>query len=54
MSYVKIQRSIFQPIEDLIKIGVYKNEQEAISALVHDQAMLKVEHFKNNIKKNGK
>ncbi|MCZ7401285.1 MAG: hypothetical protein O8C61_03600 [Candidatus Methanoperedens sp.] len=51
MSYVKIQRSIFQPIEDLIKIGVYKNEQEAISALVHDQAMLKVEHYSKKIKK---
>ncbi len=48
MSYVKIHRSVFAPIEDLIKTGLYKNEQEAISALVHDQAKYKVEH---NVKK---
>lgn len=50
MSYVKIHRSVFQPIEDLIKIGVYKNELEAISALVHDQAMYKLEHYGKKIK----
>ncbi len=51
MSYVKIQRSVFQPIEDLIRIGLYKNEQEAISALVHDQAKYKIEHYSKKIKK---
>lgn len=50
MSYVKIHRNIFEPIEDLIKIGLYKNEQEAISALVHDQAKYKVEHYGKKIK----
>lgn len=50
MSYVKIHRNVFQPIEDLIKIGLYKNEQEAISALVHDQARFKVEHYTKKIK----
>lgn len=28
MAYVKIHRNVFQPIEYLIKIGLYKNEQE--------------------------
>ena len=41
MSYVKIHRNVFKPIEDLIKICLYKDEQEAISALVHDPAGLK-------------
>jgi len=50
MSYVKIHRNVFQPIEDMIKTGLYKNEQEAISALVHDQARLKVEHYTRKIK----
>jgi hypothetical protein len=50
MSYVKIHRNVFAPIEDLIKIGLYKNEQEALSALVHDQAMFKVEHYSKKIK----
>jgi len=50
MPYVKIHRNVFQPIEDLIKTGLYKNEQEAISALVHDQARLKVEHYNKKIK----
>ncbi|HEX7576155.1 MAG TPA: hypothetical protein VF360_07220 [Candidatus Methanoperedens sp.] len=50
MSYVKIQRSIFQPIEDMIKIGLYRDEQEAISALVHDQAKYKMEQYSKKIK----
>jgi hypothetical protein len=50
MSYVKIQRSIFQPIEDMIKIGLYRDEQEAISALVHDQAKYKLEQYSKKIK----
>ncbi len=50
MSYVKIQRNVFKPIEDLIKLGLYKNEQEAISALIHDQAMFKVEYYGKKIK----
>lgn len=50
MSYVKVHRSVFQPIEDLIKTGLYKNEQEAISALVHDQAKYKVELYTKKIK----
>ncbi|MCX9009637.1 MAG: hypothetical protein OIN66_00815 [Candidatus Methanoperedens sp.] len=50
MSYVKIHRNVFQPIEDLIKIGLYKNEQEALSALVHDQATYKVEYYTKKIK----
>ncbi len=51
MTYVKIHRNVFQPIEDLIKIGLYKNEREALSALVHDQAKYKVEHYSKKIKK---
>ena len=50
MSYVKIHRNVFKPIEDLIKIGLYKDEQEAISALVHDPARFKVEHYTKKIK----
>ncbi len=33
----------------MIKIGLYKNEREAISALVHDQARFKVEHYTKKI-----
>jgi len=50
MSYVKIQRSIFQPIEDMIKIGLYRNEQEAIASLVQDQAKSKIEQYSKKIK----
>jgi len=50
MSYVKIQRNIFQPIEDMIKIGLYRDEQEAISVLVHDQAKYKLDQYSKKIK----
>ena len=45
MEYVKVSRDIFEPIRDLVKIGLYKDEREALSNLVHNQAKHKVDYY---------
>jgi hypothetical protein len=45
IDYVKISRKIFEPISDMVKAGLYKNEQEALKGLVHDQAEQKIDYY---------
>jgi hypothetical protein len=49
MEYVKVSRDIFEPIRDLVKIGLYRDEREALRSLVQDQAKHKVEHYNKKI-----
>ncbi|HJH32141.1 MAG TPA: hypothetical protein C5S50_08215 [Methanosarcinaceae archaeon] len=49
MEYVKVSRDIFKPIRDMVKIGLYKNEREALRSLVHDQATHKVDYYTKKI-----
>ncbi|MFY9199629.1 MAG: hypothetical protein ACOX7X_02175 [Methanosarcina flavescens] len=45
IEYVKIPRKIFEPISDMVKVGLYKDEQEALKQLVHDQAEQKIDYY---------
>ena len=45
IEYVKIPRKIFEPISDMVKVGLYKDEQEALKSLVHDQAEQKIDYY---------
>jgi len=45
IEYVKISRKIFEPISDMVKAGLYKDEQEALKGLVHDQAEQKIDYY---------
>lgn len=49
MEYVKVSRDIFEPIRNLVKIGLYKDEHEALRSLVHNQAANKVKHYAKKI-----
>lgn len=49
IEYVKIPRKIFEPIRDMIKVGLYKDEQEALKRLVHDQAEQKIDYYNKKI-----
>jgi Arc/MetJ-type ribon-helix-helix transcriptional regulator len=45
IEYVKIPREIFEPISDMVKVGLYKDEEEALKQLVHDQAEQKIDYY---------
>jgi Arc/MetJ-type ribon-helix-helix transcriptional regulator len=49
IEYVKVPRKIFEPISDMVKAGLYKDEQEALQRLVHDQAEQKRDNYGKKI-----
>ena len=49
MEYIKVSRDLFEPIRDLVKIGLYRDEHEALRSLVHNQAANKVNHYAKKI-----
>lgn len=49
IEYVKIPKKVFEPISDMIKAGLYKDEQEALKGLVHDQAEHKIKKYSKEI-----
>ena len=49
IEYVKVPKKIFEPISDMVKAGLYKDEQEALQRLVQDQAVQKVNNYSKKI-----
>jgi len=49
IEYVKVPKKIFEPISDMVKAGLYKDEQEALQRLVHDQAEQKIGNYGKKI-----
>jgi hypothetical protein len=47
--YGKVHKKIFEPISDMVKACLYKDEQEALQHLVHDQAEQKIETYGKKI-----
>ncbi len=46
---IEISRDAFEPITDLVKLGLFKDEKEALKNLVLDQAAAKVCYFDSKI-----
>jgi len=46
---IEVSRDVFEPIADLVKIGLFKDEKEALKNLVLDQARAKIHHFDSKI-----
>jgi hypothetical protein len=47
--YGNVQKKIFEPISDMVKAGLYKDEQETLQHLVHDQAEQKKDYYGKKI-----
>jgi Arc/MetJ-type ribon-helix-helix transcriptional regulator len=50
MEYVKVPKDVWKPIEDLVHIGLYKNEKEALIDLIREQAEKKIDFYKQKIR----
>ncbi len=46
---IEVSRDVFEPITDLVKIGLFKDEKEALKNLVLDQAKAKIHYFDSMI-----
>ncbi len=50
MSYtIEVSRDVFEPITELVKLGLFKDEKEALKTLVLDQAASKIRYFDSKI-----
>lgn len=47
--YGKNRKEIFEPIDNMIIAGLYKDEQETLQYLVHDQAEQKRDYYGKKI-----
>ncbi|VVB67354.1 Uncharacterised protein [uncultured archaeon] len=46
---IEVSRDAFEPIAELVKLGLFKDEKEALKNLVLDQAAAKIRHFDSKI-----
>jgi hypothetical protein len=49
VEHVKVPRKVFEPISDMVKADMYKDEQEALKRLVHDKAEQKMGYYSKKI-----
>jgi hypothetical protein len=47
---IEVSRDAFEPITELVKLGLFKDEKEALKNLVLDQAAAKIRHFDSKMK----
>jgi len=46
---IEVSRDAFEPITELVKLGLFKDEKEALKNLVLDQAATKIRYFDSKI-----
>jgi hypothetical protein len=46
---IEVSRDVFEPITELVKLGLFKDEKEALKNLVLDQAATKIRYFDSRI-----
>lgn len=46
---IEVSRDIFEPITELVKLGLHSDEKEALKNLVLERAAAKIRHFDSKI-----
>lgn len=46
---IEVSRDVFEPITELVKLGLFKDEKEALKNLILDQAASKIRYFDSKI-----
>lgn len=46
---IEVSRDAFEPIAELVKLGLFRDEKEALKNLVLDQASAKIRYFDSKI-----
>ncbi|MHC1595110.1 MAG: hypothetical protein ACXQT2_07350 [Methanotrichaceae archaeon] len=50
---IEVSRDVFEPITELVKLGLYKDEKEALKKLVLERAAAKIRYFDSKISEMG-
>jgi hypothetical protein len=49
--YVKVSKEVFAPLGELVKIGLFKDEKDALKSIILEQAGAKIAHYKHEVGK---
>lgn len=49
--YVKVSKEVFAPLAELVRIGLFKDEKDALRSIILEQAGDKIAHYKHEVGK---
>jgi len=49
--YVKVSKEVFTPLAELVRIGLFKDEKDALREIILEQAGHKIAHYKHEVGK---
>jgi len=47
--YVKVSKEVFAPIAELVRIGLFKDEKDALAGIIQEQARNKISYYRKKI-----
>jgi len=47
--YVKVSKEVFAPIAELVRIGLFKDEKDALVGIIREQARNKISYYEKKI-----
>ncbi|MCG7849761.1 MAG: hypothetical protein MIO93_11375 [ANME-2 cluster archaeon] len=48
-NYIKVSRDVFAPIMELVKIGLFRDEKDALAGIIREQAKNKIWYYGGKI-----
>jgi hypothetical protein len=48
-NYIKVSRDVFAPILELVKIGLFRDEKDALAGIIREQAKNKIWYYAGKI-----
>ena len=48
-NYVKVSKDVFAPIAELVRIGLFRDEKDAIVGIIREQARNKIRYYEGKI-----
>lgn len=49
--YVKVPREMFEPLAELVRIGLFRDEKDALTGIIREQAKNKIYYYGKKISK---
>jgi len=50
-NYVKVSKEVFAPIVELVRIGLFRDEKDALAGIIREQARNKIWYYEGKISK---
>ncbi|CAD7767146.1 MAG: hypothetical protein DNFNHJIP_00553 [Candidatus Argoarchaeum ethanivorans] len=48
-NYVKVSKEVFAPIVELVRIGLFRDEKDALTGIIREQARNKIRYYTGKI-----